>query len=88
MGSAISNGVYEETSAMDGPRAADDHHVEELNNGETYKPSTKLEIGIVGAGLAGLGAAIALRRKGYSVEVGRGRLQISTQKRETDEPCF
>ena len=36
----------------------------------TSKPGAKLDIGIVGAGLAGLGVAIALRRKGYAVEVG------------------
>lgn len=30
---------------------------------------TKMEVGIVGAGIAGLGAAIALRRAGHEVEV-------------------
>lgn len=46
------------------------HNVEGLSNSGTNKPSAKLDIGIVGAGLAGLGAAIALRRKGFAVEVG------------------
>ena len=37
-----------------------------------------LQIGIVGAGLAGLSAAIALRRAGYDVEVGLSLVAIQS----------
>jgi glycine/D-amino acid oxidase-like deaminating enzyme len=37
----------------------------------------RLEIGIIGAGIAGLGAAIALGRAGHDVEVSRS-LALST----------
>ena len=82
MASATSYGVHQETSATGRPRAIGQpnanndtathhyHRGDGLNNGGTNKPGTKLDIGIVGAGLAGLGMAIALRRKGYAVEVG------------------
>jgi len=46
------------------------------NDGTTTSPmflgnsaGEKLDIGIIGAGIAGLGAAIALRREGHRVEV-------------------
>lgn len=78
MASVTGHGVHQETSAMGGPPVIGQlkatniatHHVEGLDNGASNKSATKLDIGIVGAGLAGLGAAIALRRKGYAVEVG------------------
>lgn len=82
MASATSHGVHQETSATGRPRALGQpnanndiaarhyQHVDGLNNGGTYRPGKKLDIGIVGAGLAGLGMAIALRRRGYGVEVG------------------
>jgi len=34
-----------------------------------YATGKKLDIGVIGAGIGGLGAAIALRREGHRVEV-------------------
>ena len=76
-----SNGVHQKTTATNGPQVI----AEGLNNSGINKPGAKLDIGIVGAGLAGLGVAIALRRKGYAVEVG-GDCKFH-EKREIDEHC-
>ncbi len=40
-----------------------------------------LEVGIVGGGLAGLSAAIALKRAGHRVEVGAQKCSIQRSKR-------
>lgn len=37
---------------------------------------TRLTIGIIGAGIAGLGAAVALRKAGHEVEVGTDRSKL------------
>ena len=51
--------------------ASTDHQAQ--TNIDTMASQSPLEIGIVGGGIAGLSAAIALKRAGHAVEVSRER---------------